>query len=477
MQKQTNTDDVNNLLHASTLTIGKAKASGAGRFNIENIKQLSDSGFVPGVKYNFEKRENNTYAIVRSDFGDNTVSAKEFRTRNSSVKKGSRIDVRRLELAEKFQQKYMVLYYDGIILFVPPASTSNNIERINRLKNAFEHKKLNKISLYSGIGSLDEALSQGMKDAGIQTNLVAANDSWNNAVDALINSNPVGNKATKSYTMGIEELIAFGQLPTDNIHMLSVGIPCQGASKLNVGQRDLPEMHPVAGHQIINLAMILQILKWKVPLILIENVLAWSRTVSCSMIKRVFQEQGYAVSFVGEYKNDIYKGITSSDYGELEKRTRMCMIAYPKGMSLDVSVLNEYKQANSKSVGDMRIDESLIDPREYEKGRNLDSASKRAKGWKNRIVNDSDTVIPSTSASCYKQRPEDPKLKHPNLNKSRLSVPEEHAGFKGIDSSLIELMPYSSNAHKALGNGANRKMWRAVGGMIGWSLNGYAGCW
>ena len=61
MQKQTNTDDVNNLLHASTLTIGKAKASGAGRFNIENIKQLSDSGFVPGVKYNFEKRENNTY--------------------------------------------------------------------------------------------------------------------------------------------------------------------------------------------------------------------------------------------------------------------------------------------------------------------------------------------------------------------------------------------------------------------------------
>jgi len=460
-------------LHASTLTIGQVKKNGAARINIENLKQLSDSGFVPGISFKFESRDNDVYALVASDAGTNVVVKKEFKTRASGVKIGSRVDVRRLEMADRVKQKYMVLYFDGLVLLMPPASTVNNIERINRLKNAYQTKQFNKIALYSGIGTLDASLHEGFEDVGIKTNLVAVNDNWDKAIDALINSNPAANKATRSYTMGIDELVALGRLPKDNIHMLVVGIPCKGASKLNVRDRDLPEMHPEAGHQILNLAMVLQMLEWKVPLILIENVLDWSNTVSCSMIERVFIEQGYDVSFVGKHIDDEYKGLTSSEYGELEKRTRMCMLAHPKGMPLDISVLDQHKRINTTTVGDVRLDESLVDPGEYDKGNNLDSEAKKAKGWKNRVVDNSDTVVPSTSASCYKQRPEDPKLKHPILNKTRLTMPEEHAAFKGTDTKLIDLLPFFTHAHTALGNGANRKMWHAVGAMIGVSINHY----
>lgn len=186
------------------------------------------------------------------------------------------------------------------------------------------------------------------------------------------------------------------------------------------------------------------------------------------MLRRVLEEQGYETRLIGDSDADgTYRGINSAEFGDIEKRVRMALLAFPKGMSLDVLPLAK-TGPSARTVGEVRLPEVEIDPAEYEKGLCLDGERKRSKGWRNRVVEDSARITPSLSSACYKQRPEDPKFRHPtDPSKSRLPDPIEHARLKGHSDSIINSLTHNSLAHTALGNGAVKGCWVAVGRSLG----------
>ena len=447
-----------------------------GRANIENIHQLKSSGFVAGTRFTVKELDIGVAFELHPE-GELIVTKKEHKRRNGDVVIGSRIDVRSKKIADNLppSESVVVYYLDGMIVLLPRPSDVNNQKRIDRLKESLELNRFETAATYSGIGTLDDSLHEGFELNGITTSLVGATDIWGNALNALFESNLAANSKTKTLAIGIEQLCAMGSRPFGKIDMLTAGIPCKGASKLNVKTRDEPERHLIAGHQVLNLVMLLQSMEWDVPLILIENVTAWADTVSCSMLTRVFEEQGYNVQFVGDNVDGEYKGINSNNFGTIERRVRMAMLATPKGIDINMAAMEHLRTGPSKlTVGDIRLDDSQIDPKEYEYGNHLDSDTKKNKGWKNRIVQDSDNKTPLLSADCYKQRVEDPKFMHQTIEgKTRLPMPEENAALKGQPERIINALTFKTHAHIALGNGCARKPWVAFAYALSFDLQNW----
>jgi DNA (cytosine-5)-methyltransferase 1 len=465
-------------IHISTTKLGIVNRNKEneyhGRANIENIHQLNSSGFVAGARFTVDSSHPDAVTFKLTENGERVVTPKENKRRDGSVVIGSRIDVRSELIASKLPDpnNVVVYYLDGMIVLMPTPSDLNNAKRINKLKLAIENNDFKTAAVYSGFGGIDDSLHEGFELNGLSSKLVFATDIWSNAIDALYENNAAATKKTKTAIIGIEQLCAMGMRPFEDADMITFGIPCKGSSKLNTATRDMPEMHPLAGHQVLNLVMLMQSMSWDTPIVLVENVTAWANAVSCSMLKRVFEEQGYQVEMVGDYSDGKYKGINSLDYGSIERRVRMGMLAYPKGVNLDMSLMKDLATGPSKlTVGDIRFNDDEIDMIEYEYGKHLDSEAKKSKGWQNRVCNDTDNVTPSMSAECYKQRIEDPRFKHQTIEgKSRLPLPEEHAALKGHPLRLINSLTFKTHAHVALGNSCARNPFVAFGYALSKSL-------
>lgn len=460
-------------IHMAIVTLQKINTGTeciASRINIENTQKLKQAGLSVGTRIDVSY-EPGCVKAIKSENGSNIISPKKNRRRDGSIVIGERLDLRSSQIAANFagKEKILSIYFDGQIVFLHLPSVSRSLDRAERLKSAIANRRLKTAALYSGVGTLDAAMHEGLGASGIETQLAFVNDSWDVAIDALLSDNPAANQETVSFTGGIEEFIANGQ-KINGIDMAVLGILCKGASKLNVATRDLPEMHPIAGHQVINAMMALQLLGFP-PLVLVENVLAWADTISYSMLVRVLHEQGYQTQLVGDYNDEQeYKGLNSNQYGDIERRVRMALLAYPQGITLNFEGMVK-TGFSTKTVGDIRLPEHLVDPSEYDKGLHLNSEHKLEKGWKNRIVADTDVTTPSLSAECWKQRVEDPKFVHPSdRTKCRLPLPEEHCSLKGHSLSLINSIPENSHAHTVLGNGTAKKCWVEFARVLGTEL-------
>lgn len=467
------TNLIQSALHAAVVSLQNFSIGGKvlrSRLNVENSRKLQASGLTPGVRYTAHYAPG-IIEIVKDDTGTNVVSPKRFAKRDGSVEIGGRIDLRSMQVHENLgnEEQVLALYLPGRIVFLHVPSVARNCDRIQRLLDAVESGQIKNVALYAGVGTLDAALHEGFAKAGLTCETALANDSWEGAIDCLLADNPATTRNTKSFAGGIEQFIASG-LRVPGTTMVSIGIPCKGASRLNVQTRDLPEMHPIAGHQVLNTVMAIQQLDFP-PLVLVENVLAWTDTVSFSMLRRVLHEQGYQTVLVGDIdEQGNYGGLNSNDYGDIERRVRMALLAYPEG--IDISFTGMRKSGPStKTVGDIRLPEELIDPEEYEKGVHLASEQKVANGWHMRIVDDTDNRTSSLSAGCWKQRVEDARFRHPtNPQKSRLPLPEEHARLKGHDPRLVNSLTSNTHAHTALGNGTAKLCWVEFARVLGEEL-------
>ncbi|HIH2753023.1 TPA: DNA cytosine methyltransferase [Burkholderia lata] len=471
------TERMNSLIasafHAAVVSIQNFSIGGQtlrSRLNVENIHKLQSAGLAPGVRFT-ARYTPGMIEVVKDDAGTNVVSPKRFVKRDGSVETGGRIDLRSLRIHENLagEERVLALYLPGRMVFLHLPSVARNCDRIQRLVDAVESGTIKSVALYSGVGTLDAAFHEGFAKAGLESETVLANDSWEAALDCMLADNPSSKRSTRSFAGGIEQFIASGMRVPETT-MILCGIPCKGASRLNVQTRDLPEMHPVAGHQVLNTVMAIQQLDFP-PLVLIENVLAWTDTVSFDMLQRSLREQGYQTALVGDVDDQgRYAGLNSNDYGDIERRVRMALLAYPEGVNLSFTAMRK-SGPSTKTVGDIRLPEDLIDPAEYEKGAHLASEHKVANGWHMRVVDDADNSTSSLSAGCWKQRVEDARFRHPEQpQKSRLPMPEEHARLKGHDPLLINSLTANTHAHTALGNGTAKHCWVELSRVLGEEL-------
>ena len=462
--------------HIAVITLGNLSRSTGrvrSRINIENTKQLKQSGFGVGTSFSVEYHEGMVDLKVDAG-GGNTIAPKKFGRRDGSEVVGERLDLRSTQIFEKFggEARAVALYLSGRIVIMRLPTVGSADARTAQLATAVRRGTLRTAALYSGVGTLDAALHQGFSDVGIRSEIAFANDSWPVAVDAMLTSHPAVNETTRTFTGGIEQFIASGMRLT-NIDMAVIGIPCKGASLLNVKSRSAPEFHPFAGHQVINAMLALQQLNFP-PLVLVENVAAYVNTASFSMLSRVLEEQGYQTLLVGDRDEDgRYVGINSNHYGDIERRVRMGLLAYPQGVEISMESMKKCG-ASVLTVGDIRQSDDQVDEQEYEKGKHLNRPEKVAKGWLNRIVGDDARSTPSLSADCWKQRVEDPKLRHQtDPTKFRIPTPAEHAALKGQDPSLINSLVLNGQAHTALGNGAAKKCWAEFAKVLGKQLKAF----
>ena len=459
--------------HAAVVSLQNYSIGGQvlrSRLNVENTRKLQSSGLEPGVRFS-ARYAPGMIEVVKDDAGTNVVSPKRFVKRDGSVEVGSRIDLRSMQVHENLggDERVLALYLPGRIVFMHLPSVARNCDRIERLLDAVQSGEIKTVALYAGVGTLDAALHEGFAKAGLESTTVLANDSWEDAVDCLLADNPASSHKTRTFAGGIEQFVASGMRVPDAT-FVTIGIPCKGASRLNVATRDLPEMHAIAGHQVLNAVMALQQLEFP-PLVLVENVLAWADTVSFDMLRRVLHEQGYQTALVGDTdENGGYAGLVSSDYGDIEHRVRMALLAYPAGIDLSFDGLRKTGPSTA-TVGDIRLPEELVDPAEYEKGAHLASEQKVAAGWRMRVVDDTANRTSSLSAGCWKQRVEDARFRHPtDPTKSRLPLPEEHAKLKGHDPRIVNSLASNSHAHTALGNGTAKHCWVELGRVLGEAL-------
>jgi DNA (cytosine-5)-methyltransferase 1 len=449
----------------------------ACRLNIESRHLLAEAGLKPGVHYRPELGSGFVFLrrLATSEDGSLIVSTKHFTNRDGAEVVGSRIDVRRAELASVLpaEEDLLVAYCSEGVLVTRLPSRRNALRRWERLVAAAERGRLSTASLYTGIGTLDAAVHHGLESVGIRAHTLWANDNWLPAVEALLQDNRA--RPAAALAVGIEEVIAMqGERSLTPPDLLMLGIPCKGASKLNIRDRAAPERHPVVGHQVLNVAMILQALRHETPLILIENVVPWAETVSCHMLRAVLHEQGYATALIGATRPDgTYVGLNGADYGDFERRRRMALLAFPPELACRLDWAQMRQAKNALTVADIRLPEEEVPSAEYEKGRGL--AAKAARRFINQVVEDSDTSTPPMSSACWKQRTEDPKFRDPrNTVRSRLPLPEEHARLKGQPVELIRSLVGNSLAHTALGNGTTRKVWVEFGRALGLGISACA---
>jgi DNA (cytosine-5)-methyltransferase 1 len=459
-------------VHFSTLTPGLLSGGERGRLNIENRCLMGAVGLLPGVQVRPEFGPDFLFVRRVDQAGPGTIqiAPKSYANRDGSVTLGGRIDIRRIQVAEVFgdESRLIVCYFASGLLITLLPTRAKARARWRSLLAAVAKGKLTTGSAYSGIGTLDLAAHAGLEEAGFQVESLFAGDIWHGAVEAMLQDNPA--RPRTAAALPIEEFVALDRGAAPSPDILIMGVPCKGASKLNIRDRQAPELHPVAGHQVLNVALLLQSLKFSPSILLIENVVDWSDSVSYSMLKRVLEEQGYATLLVGDRNPDgKYLGLDGSKFGDMERRKRMALLAVPPELAalLDFSQMRE--ATSTRTVGSIRQPEAAIDPRDYEKGRGL--AAKAARGFRNKIVADDATTSPVLSATCHKIRPEDPKFRHPtDPAKFRLPVPEEHARLKGQPEALIRALPFSTHAHIALGNGSTRKVWQELFRVLGLTL-------
>lgn len=477
ISKRGYTERLNQLIlsasHAAVISLQNFRIGGQvlrSRLNVENTRKLRSSGLSAGARFTAHYAPG-IIEVVKDDAGTNVISPKRFVKRDGSIEIGGRIDLRSQQVYENLggEERALALYLPGRVVFLHLPSVARNCDRIQRLLDAVQAGQIKTVGLYAGIGTLEAAIHEGFADAGLESTTIFANDSWDEAIDCLLADNPASTRRTKSFAGGIEQFIASGiRIPETTL--VNIGLPCRGASRLNVQTRDLPEMHPVAGHQVLNAVMAIQQLDFP-PLVLVENVLAWTDTVSYSMLCRALNEQGYQTVLVGDTdEQGKYCGLNSNDFGDIERRVRMALLAYPAGIDISFDGMRK-SGPSTRTVGDIRMPEELIDPAEYEKGAHLSSEHKAANGWHMRVADDADNRTSSLSAGCWKQRIEDPRFKHPeDPSKTRLPMPEEHARLKGHDPRLVNSLASNTHAHTALGNGTAKHCWVEFARVLGEEL-------
>ena len=463
-------------VHYSTITPGALPGGERGRLNIENRGLMASVGLVAGTHVRPEFGADFIFIRrVRKAAADTLqIAPKNYPNRDGSVSIGGRIDLRRTQVAELFgEEKRLVVAYfqEGVLITLLPTRQKAR-ERWHSLLRAAATGNITTGSAYSGIGTLDAAVHDGLEKAGFSVEALFAEDVWPEAVEAMLQDNPARPKTAAA--LPIEEFVAVaGERRAP--HVLVLGVPCKGASKLNIRDRQQPELHPIAGHQVLNVAMLLQALRFAPAILLIENVTAWADTVSCAMLRRVLEEQGYATLLVGgRDKDGKYTGLNGSDYGDMERRKRMALLAVPPQLAEKLDFTQMRQMSGLRTVADIRANEATIDAKAYEWTGNI--AAKAARGFPNKIVKNGARTTPVLSSTLHKRRPEDPKVEHPtDPKKFRLPTPEEHARIKGQPESLIRSLTFDSVAHIALGNGTTRKVWSELFRVIGEAISACAG--
>jgi len=437
---------------------------GIPRVWLEGVKALV-AGFLPGKRYEARKDADKCMLVLElCETGCRIVSKKTRGDKEIPV-----IDLNSAELLSIFEgiETVRVIVQSGKIFIMPLATEIAAKERLNRIKTKMANNEAITIgSLSHGGGVLDEALHNGLKDAGVEARLVFANEIRDELLEQSAMYNDAWDKDTIPLVAPMQEIVAdqyaMGKLPK-SIDFLTAGLPCSGASVAGRAKRSLAhaEDHPEVGHLVV--PFIAFIARFQPVVIELENVKQYANSASFSILRNSLRDLGYDVQV---------ENLQAADWNVLEHRERMCMVAVTKGLSFDFSKVHR-PEKSSVRIADI-LDQVPDDSPMWSEMKGLRAKEVRdkaeGKGFAMQIVTAFDQKCPTITKGYAKVRSTDPKLQHPsNPDLLRQFTPAEHARIKGIPERIVTGLS-ATLAHELLGQSCCVAPFRAVGKAIGDAL-------
>jgi len=410
--------------------IGQNK--GAPRIWLEGHKPAR-GGFTPGVHYTIAVDASKsllTLEVVES--GVRIVSGKKRGTKEVPV-----IDINSKELLSMFEgyDSVRVVFQDQKIFILPVASELRAKERLERLKQKLQAGEvLQTGSISTGVGVLDQAAHKGLAQAGIKSRLAFANEIRDDCMEHAVEHNSVFDKDTILLTAPMQELAfdeyAMAQLP--KVDIFCSGLPCSGASIAGRTKNKIahPEAHEHVGHLVV--AFLAIIAKVSPAAIVFENVPPYKTSASADIIRNQLRDLGYII-----HETEL----NSADWGMLEHRKRLCMVAVTRGISFSFDDLVLPEKMDLR-VGDIM---DAVDPEHSTWGsidylwKKRDRDAAEGKGFAPTVVDENSIKVPTLNKTLHKKQSTGTFFRHPTkANFYRIPTVTEHARIKGIDEALAK---------------------------------------
>ncbi|MDO9178666.1 MAG: DNA cytosine methyltransferase [Agitococcus sp.] len=413
------------------------------------------AGFTPGSTYRIE--EGPDYLVLQLTLeGDKVVSKKLENGVWIPV-----IDLNSQKMLDRFKAfgALRIIMMEGEIWMCPLASDKRKQTRLQRLRKKLqENKPIAMGGIAYGLGVLDHALHAGMEEEGLKTELGFANEVRPELIDQAQEYNSTFTATTQALIGPMQE-IAFDEKTmarVKQVDVLAAGLPCSGASLAGRAKRKLshPEDHPLVGHLVV--AGLAFIAKVNPAMFVLENVPAYQNTASSSILRNQLRDWGY----------DVHeREFLATEWGDLEKRNRWCMVAVTPGIPFDFAEMQP-EPFVVRSLSDvLEKPEAVVDRWSEMPGLKAKLERDRAdgKGFEMQIYTGEESHINTLTKGITKNRSTDPKIQHPE-NKDLLRIPtaKEHALCKGVPLELITGLAQTP-AHEMLGQGICYKPFKALG--------------
>lgn len=208
------------------------------------------------------------------------------------------------------------------------------------LKKVREGEKLAVCSLFHAGGVMDKALHHGFELGGLTSFVKVAVELSSVYLSASLRNNPeLWQPESVAIHTDIRDMNWRNNAPACEV--LVAGIPCNSASRAGVAKNGLEfsEQHDAAGSLFVDF---LEGVKATNPaIIVVENVPDYQKTAGMAVIRSVLGSLGY----------QVYETVLNgNDFGALERRRRMVMVAVCKRLSqhaFDFATLLPVKEKES----------------------------------------------------------------------------------------------------------------------------------
>lgn len=427
-------------------------------------KKLAREGIEPGMKYqlNFDHDSKQVKVAFGHNLANHSGTVSRRKLRGTEDQFMPVIDMNDREFLRLFETSEEIrIAIRGLKMTITTQTCNLDSEAREQalVDKLLTGKPLTVCSLFHGGGVLDNAIHAGLERAGVKSYVKVAVELEGKYLESSLTNNPhLFREDSVLFEGSIEHFHPRGT----QVDIVVGGIPCTGASLAGRAKNKLEfaEQHDSAGalfYYYLNAVVALN------PAIcVIENVEPYANTASMAVIRSVLTSRGYTLEETV---------LDASDFGCLEKRRRLCVVASTRGTMIQQVLANLVSTKTKEScVGDILENIPEDDPRwkSFDYLVEKEKADKAAgKGFARQLVTRNATSFGTIGRAYAKCRSTEPFIQHDSVpSLSRLLTPVEHARGKGAPISLIDGLS-DTVAHEILGQGVAWTPFEAVGFGIG----------
>jgi len=440
----------------------KVLKSGAGRVYIQNDDALTQAGLGANT-------------LIRVSYSKHRIVAVEDKQGEKKIMdtgRGALLELKNKDVAKSVGDLAFVTvtFRKGKVVITIHCEDKQRLEREQAVINdLIAGKPLRKASLFSGLGMLAWCIGQGLKNAGVKTQITFANDMSEIAMQCNLAGNPIWKDASNDAYVVVDSLDGVELSELVQAHIVEVGYPCVGQTTLcKKEHRDTD--HPDVGTLFVKIIAAIKAIN--PAMVVFENTPAFANSKTLDFIKR--EMKGYRFESVM---------LNAHEYGELEGRKRTCVVAVSEGLpSLNLQDLRAPELTSRPILSDVMEDIALDSPL----WRTMDHLKRKTActktNHKNMLYTGEESKIATITASYAAPKAGTPMIAHPEIaDLQRQVTPREHGWIRQLPKSLFDqvmAVAYGSHglvskngsktaAHRLLGNGVSHKVWKHIGEYIG----------